>query len=235
MTSGDRACLLQLRHVDKGYRMGKTSIPVLFDINLEVREGEFAVIMGPSGSGKSTLLNILGCLDLPDRGEFLFDGQPISELSSSAMARFRNKKLGFVFQNFNLFNKMTVQQNAALPLIYGDLPPWERKQQVEGLLKRLGLWERRKHRPNEISGGQKQRTAIARALCNRPRLLLADEPTGNLDTKTTREIMGLLQELHNEGHTLVLITHDSNVAAYGETLYHLVDGRLTLETASQNA
>ncbi|OGS36000.1 MAG: macrolide ABC transporter ATP-binding protein [Elusimicrobia bacterium RIFOXYB2_FULL_49_7] len=227
------ALLLSLKKVGKGYRLGNNEIPVLFNIHLDVHEGEFAVIMGPSGSGKSTLLNILGCLDLPDSGEFHFDGQRIAELSSTGIARFRNTKLGFVFQNFNLFNQMTVEQNVGLPLIYGDLSPLERKERVETLLKRLHIWERRRHRPMEISGGQKQRTAIARALINKPRLVLADEPTGNLDTATTRDIMTLFQELHQDGHAIVLITHDPAVAAYGQTRYRLIDGHLSHDTDLQ--
>ena len=218
--------VIDLRAVSKSYRMGKERIPVLHDISLTVRSGEFAVIMGPSGSGKSTLLNILGCLDLPDSGVYLLDGVQVKDLSSRHVAHLRNLKIGFVFQNFNLFPRMNVFQNAQLPLIYSDLGPKDRKARVESLLKKVGLWERRTHLPSEISGGQKQRTAIARALSNRPSLILADEPTGNLDSATTREIMGLFALLHQEGHTVVLITHEKDVAAYGQTLYTLVDGKM---------
>jgi putative ABC transport system ATP-binding protein len=232
MENQSDGCIVRLDGVFKGYALGKTFIPVLYDINLTIREGEFVVIMGPSGSGKSTLLNILGCLDLPDKGGFFFKGERISELSSTAIARFRNQKIGFVFQNFNLFPKMTVQQNIGLPLIYGDLPPWERKKLVQTILKKLDLYDRRTHYPNEISGGQKQRTAIGRALCNSPSLILADEPTGNLDMCTTREIMEILQTLNQEGHTMVVITHDPNVAAFGKIRYQLVDGRLSLENGA---
>jgi putative ABC transport system ATP-binding protein len=218
--------LVILKGIYKSYHLGKQTVPVLFDVNLEIPGNTFAVIQGPSGSGKSTLLNILGCIDRPDRGEYLLEGRAVTELASTRIARIRNEKIGFVFQNFNLLPRMTLFNNVQLPLIYSDMGGKERKIRVREALEKVGLWDRRDHRPNEISGGQRQRAAIARALVTRPSLILADEPTGNLDSATTREVMEVFTRLHNEGNTIVLITHETDVAAYGQSCFKLVDGRL---------
>ncbi len=223
--------IIEIKDLCKSYPFGKDEkVDVLFDINLKVKKGEFAVIVGPSGSGKSTLINIVGCLDKFEKGSYILDNKNVAVLSASELALIRNKKIGFIFQSFNLLPKMTVYSNVELPLIYGSVPAKERKIKVEKILKKVGLWERREHRPNEISGGQKQRTAIARALVTNPSMILADEPTGNLDSQTTNEIMDMMTELHKEGNTIVLITHELDVAEYGEKIYSIIDGRLSLES-----
>jgi putative ABC transport system ATP-binding protein len=218
--------ILETRGLCKSYFLDKTPLPVLFDINLKVARGEFTAIMGPSGSGKSTLLNILGCLDIPSSGEYLLNQTPVSSLSPSALADVRNRTIGFVFQNFNLLPKLDVFGNVELPLIYGGVPKRERREKVDAILRELGIWERRKHRPNEISGGQKQRVAIGRALVKRPAIILADEPTGNLDSTTTEEILALLRDLNQKGNTILIITHEREVAAAARNIHHLRDGRL---------
>lgn len=217
-----------IRTVDlvKQYFLGKESIPVLRSINLSVGKGEYVAIMGQSGAGKSTLLNILGCLDKPSSGEYLINGINISSMNESRLAHIRNSEIGFVFQNFNLLPKLDVSGNIELPLIYANISSKERKQRVEAVMKRLGIWERRHHKPNEISGGQKQRVAIARALVKKPSIILADEPTGNLDSHTTLEILTVFKELNDEGNTIVLITHESDVALHAGRTIKLSDGRI---------
>jgi putative ABC transport system ATP-binding protein len=222
--------IIQTKNLCKSYFLGKEPLQVLFDVNLDVRKGDFTSIMGPSGSGKSTLLNILGCLDTGSRGEYLLNGEDVSHLSQSRLADIRNRELGFVFQNFNLLPKLDVQGNVELPLIYGNITGKKRKSLVEESLRHLGLWERRHHHPNEISGGQKQRVAIARALVKKPSIILADEPTGNLDSATTAEMLDLLKRLNHEGNTILIITHEQDVAKATSRTYKLIDGRLTRET-----
>ena len=204
--------MIQFKDVSKIYRMGENSLRALDHANMHIREGEFVSIIGPSGSGKSTLMNIVGCLDLADEGEYFLDGQEIRTYKEDQLARIRNEKIGFVFQNFNLIGKMTAWDNIELPLIYQRLPRAQRKERVEEALRRVGLYDRRTHRPTELSGGQQQRVAIARAISTRPSLFLADEPTGNLDSRTGEEIMDIFRELHEEGNTIVLITHDPSIA-----------------------
>jgi len=221
--------IIETRGLCKSYTLGETNIPVLFDIDFTLKRGEFAAIMGPSGSGKSTLLNILGCLDTPGGGEYRLNNRLVNGLTESELADVRRHDIGFVFQNFNLLPKLNIAANVELPLIYDNVPVKSRKVRVEETLRSLGLWERRHHRPNEISGGQKQRTAIARALVKRPALILADEPTGNLDSTTTREILALLKTLHENGNTLLIITHERDVAEQAQVIHHLRDGRLTRE------
>ncbi len=218
--------VLETLDLRKSYTLGREEIPVLRDINLRVELREFVAIMGPSGSGKSTLLNILGCLDKPSTGRYLLDGAPVDQMTEEQLAGIRNHKIGFVFQNFNLLPKLDLWSNVELPLIYGNVAKQERKDLVERALRRLGLWERRRHRPNEISGGQKQRVAIARALVKRPAIILADEPTGNLDSHTTAEILDLLRELNAEGNTILIITHEHDVALQTRRVLHLIDGAL---------
>ncbi|MBL8026505.1 MAG: ABC transporter ATP-binding protein [Fibrobacteres bacterium] len=212
--------------VKKSYKLADSEVPVLHGITFHVSKGDFVSIMGPSGSGKSTLLNILGCLDIPTSGRYLLNGRDVSTLTESELAEERNKTIGFVFQNFNLLPKLDLAANVELPLIYGNVPRKERKELVERILNRLGIWERRHHKPNEISGGQKQRTAIARALVKNPAIILADEPTGNLDSVTTSEILNLFRELHSEGNTLAIITHEIEVASVTKRQFHIRDGLL---------
>ena len=222
-----RETVLNTEKLCKSYFLGKEPLPVLFDVDLTVGRGDYAAIMGPSGSGKSTLLNILGCLDTPTSGEYYLKNVAVSRRSPAELAEIRNRDIGFIFQNFNLLPKMTVAANVELPLIYRNVPKKERRALVEEALKRLGLWERRHHHPNEISGGQKQRTAIARALVKSPSLILADEPTGNLDSATTHEILTILDELNEQGNTIMVITHEHEVAERARRIFTILDGRLS--------
>lgn len=218
--------MIIMKDVSKIYNIGDEEVRALDHANLRIGAGEFVSIIGPSGSGKSTLMNIIGCLDMADSGEYFLDGQSIEQYSENELARIRNHKIGFIFQNFNLLAKLTAEENAELPLIYQGVRPSERKERVEEALRRVELWERRKHRPTELSGGQQQRVAIARALVTRPSLLLADEPTGNLDSKTGQDIMRLFHELHESGNTIVLITHDDAVAKQANRRIYIMDGRV---------
>ena len=218
--------MIQFKDVSKIYRMGENSLRALDHANMHIREGEFVSIIGPSGSGKSTLMNIVGCLDLADEGEYFLDGQEIRTYKEDQLARIRNEKIGFVFQNFNLIGKMTAWDNIELPLIYQRLPRAQRKERVEEALRRVGLYDRRTHRPTELSGGQQQRVAIARAISTRPYLCLADEPTGNLDSRTGEEIMDIFRELHEEGNTIVLITHDPSIADKAQRQIRIRDGKV---------
>lgn len=218
--------MIQFKDVSKIYRMGENSLRALDHANMHIREGEFVSIIGPSGSGKSTLMNIVGCLDLADEGEYFLDGQEIRTYKEDQLARIRNEKIGFVFQNFNLIGKMTAWDNIELPLIYQRLPRAQRKERVEEALRWVGLYDRRTHRPTELSGGQQQRVAIARAISTRPSLFLADEPTGNLDSRTGEEIMDIFRELHEEGNTIVLITHDPSIADKAQRQIRIRDGKV---------
>ncbi|MCI1722597.1 MAG: ABC transporter ATP-binding protein [Lachnospiraceae bacterium] len=218
--------MIIFRDVSKIYQIGDTEVRALDHANMHIRKGEFVSVIGPSGSGKSTLMNIIGCLDLADEGEYLLDGQEIEDYSERELAKIRNKKIGFIFQDFNLIGKMTAYENVELPLIYQRLPLAQRRIQTEEALNKVGLWDRRNHRPTELSGGQQQRVAIARALATRPSLFLADEPTGNLDSKTGQEIMDLFHELHEQGNTIVLITHDAHVAQQAARSIKILDGHV---------
>ena len=213
--------------VSRIYHIGDTTLRALDHANMHIREGEFVSIIGPSGSGKSTLMNIIGCLDLADEGEYFLDGQEIRKYSEDELARIRNRKIGFIFQNFNLIGRMDAWANIELPLIYQRVPASERKARVEEALHRVGLYERRHHKPTELSGGQQQRVAIARAIVVRPSLFLADEPTGNLDSRTGEEIMKMFHELHEAGNTIVLITHDNGVAAQADRRINIKDGHVS--------
>jgi len=210
----------------KIYQMGDTEVRALDGVSLTVSEGEMVAIMGPSGSGKSTFMNTLGCLDQPTSGSYQLDGEETSELSEKEKARLRNQKIGFVFQSFNLLPNLTALQNVELPLIYAGIPASKRQKIALEAMERLGLGHRIHHKPKELSGGQQQRVAIARALVNQPRLLLADEPTGNLDTKSSREIMAVFQELHRNGITIVLVTHEEDIAAFTERIVRFTDGKI---------
>lgn len=222
--------MIDLQNISRVYQMGTEKVYALNRACLHIDDGEFVSIIGPSGSGKSTLMNIVGCLDSADSGTYLLDGIPIQNYSERELARVRNRKIGFVFQSFNLISKLTAEENVELPLIYQGVPRAERKERVEAALKRMELQKRAKHLPTELSGGQQQRVAIARAIVTRPSLILADEPTGNLDSKTSAEIMEVFRELHSGGNTIVLITHDNDVARQAERIVHIRDGQLTEET-----
>lgn len=218
--------MIIFRDVSKIYRMGDEELRALDRANLHIRQGEFVSIIGPSGSGKSTLMNIIGCLDMADEGEYLLDGMPIENYSESALARIRSRKIGFIFQSFNLIGNLDAAENVELPMIYQGVGPRERRERVREALTRVQLYERRHHRPNQLSGGQQQRVAIARAMAARPSLFLADEPTGNLDSHTGEQIMTLFHELHEAGNTIVLITHDEGVAVQAERSIRILDGHV---------
>ena len=217
--------LISLREITKTYRMGEVDIPALRGVAQEIEVGEFMAIMGPSGSGKTTLLNLLGCLDRPTGGQYFFEGEDISRHSEDELARIRNQKMGFVFQSFNLLTRTTALDNVLMPLLYGPrLSGREKQDRAKAMLERVGLGERMHHHPSQLSGGQQQRVAIARALINQPHLILADEPTGNLDTKSSREIMTIFQELNAEGITVVMVTHEDDIARYAKRTIHMRDG-----------
>ena len=217
--------LIATRDLTKSYDLGAVEVHALRGVSMEIGEGEYLAIMGPSGSGKSTLMHILGCLDTPSSGSYVLDGSEVSGLQGRDLARVRNKKIGFVFQNFNLLPRIDLVSNVSLPLVYhGSMGKADRTQKASEQLERLGLEHRLGHKPNELSGGERQRAAIARALVNEPSILLADEPTGNLDQKTGREIMDILDGLHREGRTVVIVTHDANVADHARRIVRIEDG-----------
>lgn len=218
--------MIELRDVSKIYHVGGQEVRALDEASLAIREGEFVSIVGPSGSGKTTMMNIIGCLDVADSGEYILDGLSIDRYSDRELAHIRNEKIGFVFQNFNLLSRLTAEANVELPLIYQRITMGERKRLVTEALERVDLIDRRKHKPFELSGGQQQRVAIARALVTKPSLLLADEPTGNLDSKTGAEIIELFHELHRAGNTIVLITHNPDVAKTADRMVHIFDGKV---------
>ena len=213
-------------HLTREYVMGAEVVHALRGVDIQIKKNEFVACMGPSGSGKSTLMNLIGCLDTPTNGEYWLNGQKVSDLSDDELARIRNKEIGFVFQTFNLLPRADALHNVELPLIYAGMGSKERRERAARSLQQVGLGDRMDHRPNELSGGQRQRVAIARALVNAPSILLADEPTGNLDFATGNEIMGLFQELHDSGQTIVLVTHEHDIAAHARRQIHLLDGRI---------
>ncbi|MGH7848286.1 MAG: ABC transporter ATP-binding protein [Candidatus Binatia bacterium] len=221
--------LIRVRDVHKTYRMGDIEVLALRGISLDVHRGEFVAIMGSSGSGKSTLMNILGCLDRPTRGNYFLEGQEVGALSPDEWAHIRNRKIGFVFQSFNLLARTSAMENVELPLMYNGLGARERDQRAREVLAMVGLEDRMDHTPSQLSGGQQQRVAIARALINRPCLILADEPTGNLDSKTSDEIMDLMRNLNRQGLTVVLVTHDSDIASWTDRQIHFKDGRVVAD------
>ena len=225
--------MIRMKGIRKEYRMGENVVAALGGVDIHIEPHEFVSIIGPSGSGKSTLMNIIGCLDVADEGEYFLDGQEISDYTEDELAVIRNRKIGFVFQQFNLLPKLTAQENVELPLIYQGMSAGKRRARSEEVLERVGLLDRMDHKPTELSGGQQQRVAIARALAGNPSLILADEPTGNLDSRTGAEVMALFHELNEAGNTIVLITHDSGIAAQTPRAIHIHDGRV-LDPADQS-
>ena len=219
--------MIQLKEVCKFYQVGDDKVRALDHATLHIRPREFVSIIGPSGSGKSTMMNIIGCLDVADAGQYLLDGLPIESYTENQLAKVRNEKIGFVFQQFNLISKLSAEENVELPLIYQKVPRAERQQRVKEALEKVNLYQRAKHLPTELSGGQQQRVAIARAIVTRPKLILADEPTGALDSKTSREIIDIFHDLHRQGNTIVLITHDNNIAKEAERAIHILDGQIS--------
>ena len=218
--------MIDLIGISKLYQLGGVEYPALSDVSMSIRRNEFMALTGASGSGKSTMMNIIGCLDTPTAGSYSLDGEQVAGLDQEALASVRNRKIGFIFQNFYLMPRMTAIDNVAQPLIYRGISPALRRAHAERALQRVGLGDRMRHRPNEMSGGQRQRVAVARALVGQPELLLADEPTGNLDSRTAREILDLFTQLHDEGQTVVIVTHDPSVAACCKRLVRLHDGRI---------
>lgn len=221
------AIAIRLRDIKKIYKMGGQELAALNGINLDIKRGEFAALMGPSGSGKSTLMNILGCLDRPTVGSYELEGKEVAHLSDDELAVMRNKHIGFVFQNFNLLSRISSLENVALPLVYAGVGASERRKRAQGVLEAVGLGDRAEHLPNELSGGQRQRVAIARALVNNPEIIMADEPTGNLDTKSTKEIMEIFQEMHGRGKTIILVTHEPEIAVCANRQLLVRDGVIT--------
>ncbi|MFT9055783.1 MAG: ABC transporter ATP-binding protein [Ethanoligenens sp.] len=219
--------MIELNNVKKIYKMGDTSVAALGGVSLSIADGEFTAIIGPSGSGKSTLMNILGCLDTPDEGTYFLDGVDMTQVNEKNLSRIRSRKIGFIFQQFNLLQKLSALENVELPMVYQGVPAKERRQRALESLERVGLAERVHHKPKELSGGQQQRVAIARAFAARPSIILADEPTGNLDSKSGKEVMVILHELHKAGNTIVLITHDSKVAGEASRRVRIADGQIT--------
>ena len=223
----DAPKFFQMEKINKYYQMGEEQAHILKDIDLEIEEGEYLSVLGPSGSGKSTLMNIIGCLDVPTSGRYTLHGRLVDELTEAELARLRSAEIGFVFQNSQLLPRLTAQKNVELPLIYAGVGPKERRRRARELLDRVGLSDRMDHYPNQLSGGQQQRVAIARALAGNPTLLLADEPTGALDQKTGKQVMALFRALNDEGRTIVMITHDMNIAKNARRVVHIIDGELT--------
>jgi putative ABC transport system ATP-binding protein len=216
--------LIETRDLWKTYVMGSEEIHALRGVSIEIERGEYVAIMGPSGSGKSTLMNLIGCLDTPSKGSYLLNGKQVSQMNDNELARIRNEEIGFVFQTFNLLPRASALHNVELPLVYAAVPSKDRQVRARAALEKVELSDRVSHRPNELSGGQRQRVAIARALVNNPSILLADEPTGNLDSKTGNEIMALFAKLHAAGNTIILVTHEADIAAYARRAIHLRDG-----------
>ncbi len=226
--------IISISHIQKTYKIGDEIINALKDVSLKIFKNEYVALMGPSGSGKSTLMNMLGCLDSPTSGEYILNGLSVAKMTDNQLAEVRNKEIGFVFQTFNLLPRATTLDNVALPLVYAGFSKEDRDKRAKEVLEQVGLANRMSHRPNELSGGQRQRVAIARALVNKPAIILADEPTGNLDSKTSVEIMGLLEEIHNNGNTIILVTHEEDIAMHAHRIVRLKDGLVESDTQNTN-
>ncbi len=224
--------IVEIKDMYKIYKMGENEVRALNGVNLKIKPREFVAIIGPSGSGKSTLMNMIGCLDTPTSGEYYIDGHEASTLAEDEQAAIRNKEIGFIFQQYNLLQKLTVEENVELPLIYAGVSQEARKEMSKAALERVGLYERRFHKPTELSGGQQQRASIARALAARPPIILADEPTGALDSKTGSEVLTMLKELHQEGKTVILITHDNKIAHEADRIVRIMDGEIVFNSAT---
>ncbi len=228
------ATLIKIKDLKRDFVLGNEIVYVLKGIDLEISKGEYVALMGPSGSGKSTLMNLLGCLDTPTSGQYILNGKDVSQMHDDELAEIRNKEIGFVFQTFNLLPRTTALDNVALPMIYAGYSKSERKERATEVLTQVSLADRMDHQPNQLSGGQRQRVAIARALVNKPSIILADEPTGNLDSKTSVEIMHLFNEIHKNGNTVILVTHEEDIAAYAHRVIRLRDGIIESDTTNQN-
>ncbi len=223
--------IVEIRDMYKIYKMGDNEVRALNGVNLKIKPREFVAIIGPSGSGKSTLMNMIGCLDTPTSGQYFIDGHEASTLGEDQQAAIRNKEIGFIFQQYNLLQKLTVEENVELPLIYAGVSPAKRKEMAKAALERVELYDRRHHKPTELSGGQQQRASIARALAARPPIILADEPTGALDSKTGTEVLNMLKELHQEGKTVILITHDNKIAHEADRIVRIKDGEIVFDSS----
>ena len=226
--------VIELSDIVKNFRVGKVVVRALRSISLDIHKNEYVALMGPSGSGKSTLMNVLGCLDTPSSGQYTLNGTDVSRLSDNQLAEIRNKEIGFVFQTFNLLPRATALDNVSLPLIYAGLSKTEREERALEVLKQVDLLDRIKHRPNELSGGQRQRVAIARALVNYPSIILADEPTGNIDSKASIEIMALFEEIHKQGNTIIIVTHEEDIALHAHRIIRLIDGQISSDKKNES-
>jgi len=222
--------VIEIRNIIRDFPLGQETVHVLKGIDLDIERGDYIAIMGPSGSGKSTLMNLLGCLDTPTSGSYILNGRDVSKMSDDELAEIRNNEIGFVFQTFNLLPRTTALENVALPMIYAGISKKERTQRAEEVLEDVGLADRMDHKPNQLSGGQRQRVAVGRALVNKPSIILADEPTGNLDSKTSEEIMDLLNEIHRNGNTVIVVTHEEDIAAKAHRVIRLIDGMVDSDT-----
>ena len=226
--------VIEIKEIVKNYQVGTVIVRALRSVSLDIRRNEYVAIMGPSGSGKSTLMNILGCLDTPTKGQYVLNGTDVSKMEDDRLAEIRNKEIGFVFQTFNLLPRYTALENVTLPLIYAGVPRHERDEHAVKTLDLVGLGDRMTHKPNELSGGQRQRVAIARALINNPSIILADEPTGNLDSKTSYDIMGLLDKIHEDGNTVIVVTHEEDIARHAHRIIKLMDGEVSSDYINEN-
>jgi len=222
--------VIEINNIVKNYQVGTVIVRALRNVSMNIDKNEYVALMGPSGSGKSTLMNLLGCLDTPTKGDYILNGTDVSRLEDNQLAEIRNKEIGFIFQTFNLLPRYTALENVMLPLIYSGIPKADRERIATDVLEQVGLLDRMTHKPNELSGGQRQRVAIARAMVNKPSIILADEPTGNLDSKTSLDIMKLLQDIHNNGNTVILVTHEEDIALNARRIVRLLDGEVSSDT-----
>lgn len=225
--------VIEIRNIIRDFPLGQETVHVLKGIDLDIERGDYIAIMGPSGSGKSTLMNLLGCLDTPTSGSYILNGKDVSKMSDDELAEIRNHEIGFIFQTFNLLPRTTALENVALPMIYAGISKKDRTQRAQEVLTDVGLADRMDHKPNQLSGGQRQRVAVGRALVNKPSIILADEPTGNLDSKTSKEIMDLLDEIHKNGNTVIVVTHEEDIAARAHRIIRLLDGMIDSDTSNK--